>query len=65
VEILSSCWNNRKQYDGSAWTTTTTMITARYLGGCGIQTAGLVFGGNTATAVILRNRRIYRSISIC
>ena len=36
-----------EKYDGTSWTTTGSMLTARtYLGGCGTQTAGLAIGGS-------------------
>jgi hypothetical protein len=41
-----------EEYDGSTWTTTTSMTTARSrLGGAGTLQAGLAFGGYTATRV--------------
>jgi hypothetical protein len=37
-----------ESWNGTSWTSVNSMNTARkYLGGCGIQTAGLVFGGAT------------------
>jgi hypothetical protein len=40
-----------EEYDGSAWSSTTSMTTARELGGgAGTQTAGLAFGGYASIA---------------
>jgi hypothetical protein len=42
-----------EQYDGTSWTSTTSMSTARYLlAGAGTQPAALTFGGDTGTAVL-------------
>jgi hypothetical protein len=40
-----------EEYNGTSWTTTTSMNTTRIrLGGAGIQTAALAFAGNDGTA---------------
>ena len=48
---------NTEEYDGSSWTNTNDMGTARYTGGgCGTQTAGLATGGtSTSGAASLLN----------
>jgi hypothetical protein len=46
-----------EEYDGSAWTGGGNLSTARrYLAGCGLQTAGLGFGGYSTANTI--NRRV-------
>jgi hypothetical protein len=43
---------NTEKYDGSAWTSSGNMITARRdLAGAGTQTAGLAFGGANGATV--------------
>jgi len=43
---------NTEEYDGSSWTNTNDMGTARYSGaGCGTQTAGLATGGTATSGV--------------
>jgi hypothetical protein len=45
-----------EEYDGSSWTNTNDMGTARYSGcGCGTQTAGLATGGRTGPSASLLN----------
>jgi hypothetical protein len=54
VEASSTSYTGAtEEYDGSTWTTSPASLnTARSgLAGCGTQTAGLAFGGSTATAV--------------
>ena len=44
--------NKTEEYDGSSWTETNNMGTARYSGyGCGTQTAGLATGGTSTSGV--------------
>jgi hypothetical protein len=51
--------NATEEYDGSAWTAGGNMGTARRnLGGCGIQTAGLGFGGFITDVKLICHRRI-------
>jgi hypothetical protein len=39
-----------EEYNGTSWTAGGNVGTSRrYLAGCGIQTAGLIFGGNPPT----------------
>jgi hypothetical protein len=42
--------NNSQSYNGSTWTNTPTINTARTTRGSGTQTAGLIFGGNAPPA---------------
>jgi len=42
--------NNSQSYNGTAWTNTPTINTARTTRGSGTQTAGLIFGGNAPPA---------------
>jgi len=47
---------NTEEYDGSSWTNTNDMGTARYSGcGCGTQTAGLATGGWSTNPSVLLN----------
>jgi hypothetical protein len=48
-----------EEYNGTSWTSSNSLNTARRrLGGAGIQTAALAFGGYSGTAFYRCNRRI-------
>jgi hypothetical protein len=59
VVIPTTVSSATEEYNGSTWTSQTSLNTARYaLAGAGTQTAGLAFGGSGFSSIFRSNRRI-------